>query len=132
MLLRKTGRALHDFKPACLRAVVIDSSFGDYHRLAAEKLASVWITWPLQWLAYLLTSNRYAAEPFVHEIAPTPLLFIHGTHDGVVPLHHGRKLFEAAREPRAFWEIQGGHHIDAFVGRAHTYRPKLLAWLKSL
>jgi fermentation-respiration switch protein FrsA (DUF1100 family) len=125
-------RALHDYKPSCLKAVIIDSSFGDYHRIAAEKLASVWITWPLQWLAYLLTNNRYASEPFVHEIAPAPALFLHGTQDGVVPLHHGRKLFDAAHEPKTFWEIPGGHHIDALVARGATFRPKLLAWLKTL
>jgi fermentation-respiration switch protein FrsA (DUF1100 family) len=124
-------RALHDLRPTCLGAVVIDSSFGDYHRIAAEKLASVWITWPFQWLAYLLTSNRYAAEPFVKDVAPTPLLIIHGTHDDVVPFHHGQDLFDHAGEPKTLWKVEGGRHIDALMARGATYRPRLLAWLKN-
>ncbi len=125
-------RALHDFKPRCLRAVIIDSSFGDYHRIAAEKLRSTFLTWPFQWLAYLLVSNGYGPEAHMAELAPTPLLFVHGTADDVVPLHHGRKLFDAAREPKTFWEIPDGHHIDAFTTRGAEYRPRLLSWLSAL
>ena len=37
-------------------------------------------------------------------------LFIHSPQDQVVPYWVGRKLFEAAREPKEFLEIQGGHN----------------------
>jgi fermentation-respiration switch protein FrsA (DUF1100 family) len=42
-----------------------------------------------------------------------PKLFLHATRDEVIPLAHGRRLFEAAREPKTFVELEGGHG-DAF------------------
>jgi hypothetical protein len=39
-----------------------------------------------------------------------PLLVIHGKEDNIVPYSHGRTLFEAASEPKAFFELQGVHN----------------------
>jgi fermentation-respiration switch protein FrsA (DUF1100 family) len=38
-----------------------------------------------------------------------PLLFLHSPEDVVIPIVEGRKLFEAARPPKAFVEVSGGH-----------------------
>ena len=40
-----------------------------------------------------------------------PLLVIHGTHDIHVPIEHGKQLFEAASEPKSFFEIEKGSHL---------------------
>ncbi len=46
-----------------------------------------------------------------------PKLFLHGTKDEVVPYSMGRELFEAAGEPKTFYEIRGaGHNNTYFVG----------------
>ena len=42
-----------------------------------------------------------------------PKLFLHAAGDDVIPQPHGRRLFEAAQEPKTFVELQGGHG-DAF------------------
>jgi len=39
-----------------------------------------------------------------------PKLFIHSPEDDIVPFHLGRKLFDAAEEPKVFLEIQGTHN----------------------
>ena len=39
-----------------------------------------------------------------------PKLFIHSPDDELVPFWVGRKLFEAAREPKEFLKIHGGHN----------------------
>jgi hypothetical protein len=41
-----------------------------------------------------------------------PLLQVHGDADTIVPLPLGRKLFEAANEPKQFVVISGGDHND--------------------
>ncbi len=47
-----------------------------------------------------------------------PLLIIHGTDDSIVPLRLARRLFDAANEPKEFYEIAGADHNDTyFVGR---------------
>lgn len=38
-----------------------------------------------------------------------PMLFLHSREDAVVPIEEGRKLFEAARAPKSFVEVSGGH-----------------------
>jgi fermentation-respiration switch protein FrsA (DUF1100 family) len=48
-----------------------------------------------------------------------PLLFFHGDRDEVVDYQLGRKLFEAAPEPKTFETIPGAHHNDTtYVGGA--------------
>lgn len=48
----------------------------------------------------------------VERIAPTPLLLIHGLQDWLVPARHARRLFAAAREPKALRLIEGGLHAE--------------------
>jgi fermentation-respiration switch protein FrsA (DUF1100 family) len=42
-----------------------------------------------------------------------PKLFLHARGDEVIPLAHGRRLFEAAPPPKTFVDLDGGHG-DAF------------------
>ena len=41
-----------------------------------------------------------------------PLLQVHGDADTIVPIGLGRKLFDAANEPKRFVKIAGGDHND--------------------
>ncbi len=49
-----------------------------------------------------------------------PVLVIHSPEDEIVPFAYGRALFEAAREPKRFLEIRGGHD-DGFVESGEGY-----------
>ncbi|PIQ96278.1 MAG: peptidase, partial [Nitrospinae bacterium CG11_big_fil_rev_8_21_14_0_20_56_8] len=44
-----------------------------------------------------------------------PKLFLHGTLDEVVPYSLGRKLYEAAGEPKRFYDIAGARHNDTYL-----------------
>ncbi|HZE36865.1 MAG TPA: alpha/beta hydrolase [Candidatus Eisenbacteria bacterium] len=41
-----------------------------------------------------------------------PLLIMHGEADEIVPLWHGRRLFDTASGPKTFVAIPGAHHND--------------------
>lgn len=42
-----------------------------------------------------------------------PVFVTHGTADGLIPFAHGKRLFEAANEPKAFLPLTGqGHMLD--------------------
>ena len=41
-----------------------------------------------------------------------PVLVVHGDKDGLIPIDHGRRLFEAAREPKTFYVLKGADHND--------------------
>jgi len=60
----------------------------------------------------------------------TPLLFMHGTEDEIVPYTQGQKLFDAAIEPKEFYSIQGAHHNDTYVLGGEAYYDKILDFIK--
>jgi fermentation-respiration switch protein FrsA (DUF1100 family) len=41
-----------------------------------------------------------------------PLLFLHGEHDGLIPIHLGQKLYQAATAPKRFVRLPGVSHLD--------------------
>jgi len=110
--------AAHSSYHANIRAVVIDSSFFDYRRIAKEKLAGFFLTWPFQWLPWLTVDDDYSPANSVAAISPLPLLLIHGDQDVVVPAHHSRQLFERAGEPKQLWIVPGAGHAQSLESEA--------------
>ena len=60
-----------------------------------------------------------------------PKLFLHARADEVIPFVHGRRLFEAAAEPKTFVALRGGHG-DAFDVDSATYFGAIRGFLESL
>ena len=58
-----------------------------------------------------------------------PLLILHGDADEVVPYEHGRRLWEAASEPKAFYTIARARHNDTYLVGGREYWE---AWRKFL
>lgn len=48
----------------------------------------------------------------------TPMLFLHSPEDEVVPISEGRRLYDAARAPKTFVEVRGGHIHANRIDRA--------------
>ena len=96
-----------------LRAVIADSAFADYRAIVKEKLAGFFLTWPFQWLPALTVDNDYAPLASVRAVSPLPLLLIHGERDGIVPVHHSKRLYDAATEPRELWLVPEAGHIQS-------------------
>ncbi|MEI7879541.1 MAG: alpha/beta hydrolase [bacterium] len=55
--------------------------------------------------------DRFRNDRRIREIA-CPLLLIHGLNDEVIPVWHGRKLFESARVPKLAYWVPGANHND--------------------
>jgi fermentation-respiration switch protein FrsA (DUF1100 family) len=109
-----------------IAAVVIEGSFSTYQGIAREKLAMFWISWPLQWLAYIFISDRWSPlTPKINNIAPTPVLVLHSREDRIVPFHHGERLFKALPQPKQFWPIEEPGHINSWVAEGGAVRKKL-------
>lgn len=101
-----------------IRAVIIDSSFSDYRQIAQEKLAGFFLTWPFQYLPWLVIDDDYSPAASVAAISPLPLLLIHGDQDRVIPSQHARQLFELAKEPKDLWIVPGAGHIQSLGSEA--------------
>lgn len=113
-----------------VRALVLESAFSDYIDIVREKFADHWITWPFQWIPHLSVDDRFSPLPAMTKISPIPLLILHGDQDRVVPVHHARRLFEAALEPKQLWIIPGAGHIQTMATAAQ--RDRLVAYLRDV
>ncbi len=69
----------------------------------------------------LLTRIRYPVIDYVREIR-CPILIAHSPEDDIIPYAMGRRLYEAAGEPKEFLEMRGGHNEGFIItGAAYTY-----------
>jgi pimeloyl-ACP methyl ester carboxylesterase len=46
-------------------------------------------------------------------ISPIPLLVVHGDRDHYFPLEHPRAIFDAARDPKELWLLEGFGHAES-------------------
>jgi len=67
---------------------------------------------PLKWLI----SIKFDALSKIKDIT-VPKLIIHSKDDRIIPFKHGRKLFEAAPEPKEFYPMRGGHNEALFLAK---------------
>jgi fermentation-respiration switch protein FrsA (DUF1100 family) len=81
---------------------------------------------PVRWIA----ASRFGSLEKMAEIK-VPKLFLHASGDEVIPIGHGRRLFEAAPPPKTFVELQGGHG-DAFDVDSANYFGTIAQFLTSL
>jgi fermentation-respiration switch protein FrsA (DUF1100 family) len=79
----------------------------------------------------VLISTKYDSLSKIGEIH-APLLILHGDRDEVVPYAQGRRLFEAANDPKRFYTISGAHHNDTYMMGGEGYYTALRDFLASL
>ena len=64
-----------------------------------------------------LITQRFESVRKVGEIG-SPLLVVHGSEDRLIQPELGRKLYEAAQEPKQFVLVEGGsHHNTNAIGQ---------------
>lgn len=61
-------------------------------------------------------ASKMNACEWVKEISPRPVLIMHCEGDNYIPFSHGRRIFEAAGEPKEFWNSPCSRHAQAWQG----------------
>ena len=61
-----------------------------------------------------------------------PLLIAHGDRDEIVPFAMGRRIYDAANEPKRFYRITGAGHNDTYVIGGAPYFRELRAFWEGL
>lgn len=92
------------------RALILESAFTSVPDFAAELYPFL----PARWLARF----RYNTEDYLRSV-DCPVLVVHGRDDEIIPYAHGERLFAAAREPKRFLEIWGGHNEGFLLSGQH-------------
>jgi fermentation-respiration switch protein FrsA (DUF1100 family) len=113
-----------------IRALVIDSAFSGYRRIAREKISEVVLLWPFQAPLSHLVTDRYSPCRWIGRIGPVPVLIIQGDADKVVTVRHGERLYRLAKEPKQLWIAPGAGHIRALSDG--NLRKRFLSYLDSV
>jgi pimeloyl-ACP methyl ester carboxylesterase len=101
------------------RAVVLLSTFTSATDLGAQ------IYWFLP--VRLISRLGYDNAENLKRIR-VPVFIAHSRDDDIIPYSHGKRLFDAANEPKAFLEMRGGHN-DGFLFTRPEWGAQLAAFL---
>lgn len=122
-------RAAADFRE--IEALWIDSSFASLDD-EFDFLVPYPIINPLaKTLAQIetgLSLNEIDPMNDIARISPRPVYIVHGTGDTVAPPDAGRKLYEAANEPRYLWEAENVPHLSIYLDNPGRYKRRLLGF----
>ena len=95
-----------------LAGLIVESGFTNATDMARLMFGPV----PVQWLS----SMNWDSLEKIPKIN-SPKLFLHGNRDSVVPYHLGQELFEAAKEPKRFVELENVDHNDTYISGREIY-----------
>lgn len=106
-----------------IAGIIAEATFSSASDMARRMLPIPGIGW--------IVRSRFDSTAKIRELR-IPILFMHGNADEVVPFELGRRLFEAANEPKVFWEIPGATHNDTSVVGGQEYYRRITEFLESL
>jgi uncharacterized protein len=106
------------------RGLVLESTFTSIPSVAGRLL-------PMLPTNAAFKSERYESAKRIDRI-DMPVLVIHGISDDLIPFSEGKALFEAAREPKEFYEVPGAGHNDVSMRGGREYIRRLNMWIESL
>jgi len=85
------------------RAAIVGHSFGGAVAINAGTASPVAV-------AVIAISSQLAGAHVVAELAPKPLLLIHGTTDAILPHRSSELIYERAQEPKRLMLFEGSDH----------------------
>ena len=115
-----------------IRGLVIDGGFDSYQGIAnwhvRQNPLLFCVGW---WVPPLMISKGYDPIDYVDRISPRPLLIMHGTRDVIVDPRMAHRLYEAARDPKRLWLIEGADHYGAFQDHLNEVAPALVGFFQT-
>ncbi|MCP4268955.1 MAG: alpha/beta hydrolase [Candidatus Brocadiaceae bacterium] len=94
-------------------ALILETPFTSIKEMGKE-------LYPFLYIGLNFLKTKYDSLSKMKEIN-VPILIMHGDRDELVPIGHGRKLFEEANEPKEFYTIPGAMHNDTHIVGGEEY-----------
>ena len=104
-----------------VRAMIAEAAFTSVKDMAR-------MVFPI--IPHFMLSSRFDSLSKIGDIE-CPKLIIHSANDEIVPFSQGKRLFDAAAEPKSFLEIRGGHNT-AFRDSMKVYRVGITTFIAGL
>lgn len=129
-----------------IRCCAVDGIFAPYTTMIPYMMKWISIYTHREYIAWILPSwyYGYAARvalrdiekergctfPFLEnllpQIAPRPLLMIHGGADNYIKPDMAQKLYDRARQPKELWLVEGAKHNQAIHVAGDEYKKRVL------
>jgi hypothetical protein len=87
-------------------------------------MAQSYLTYLLKPIAGAMVDNSESPIDDIPQISPIPLLVVHGTKDRVLNYSLGKRIFDLAQEPKEFWSIPDGQHLEFMFREEGKYGAK--------
>ena len=100
------GREQNQGRADC---VIIEAAFTGYRDITRDVMRGSWLLWPFSFIVAPLIPDQDRPLDQVPRISTTPLLIMHSEEDEIIPLEHGKRLYDAAQDPKTFQRLRGRH-----------------------
>lgn len=92
--------------------LISEAAFSRYSSIGREVAAGHWLTWAFQYPVAWLLRRPYSPQISIAQLR-VPILLVHSKDDDIIGIHHAKKLYSEANEPKQLLETTGPH-IQAF------------------
>lgn len=114
--------AIHLASEVDAAGLIVEGAFTSAVDVGRERYPFLPINWMMK--------SRFDSESRMHAVAE-PSLFLHAVKDEIIPFEFGRRLFDAAREPKLFVETAGGHNT-AHTADSATFYSNIAEFIQQL
>jgi fermentation-respiration switch protein FrsA (DUF1100 family) len=113
-----------------IRALATDGAFDSYRGIVAWHVRKHPLLFAVAW--WFPYGMPLGLDPinYVKSISPRPLFIMHGTADEVVDPAMGRRLYDAAGEPKDLWLLEGADHYSAMQDHPKEAHSRLLTFFE--
>jgi hypothetical protein len=102
--------------------LVVEGTFTSIRDMAVEEKGYGWL--PVNWLL----TQRFNSVKKVSSLQ-TPIFFIHGTDDRVVPAYMSERLYQAASGRKELWLVETARHNDVATVAGTAYEKRIWQFL---
>ena len=106
----------------------IEDAFDNFSIFPKQPFAPLFVSlveWKLGFKAEQVDSARDLAT-----LSPRAVFILHGTDDGLFPVRHALKMYEAAQPPKELWLIDYLGHANPTEGREIEYQRRIVTFFK--
>jgi len=97
------------------KALIVESTFSSVNDMVSMVMPLI--------SKFIYLRYSFNTEKIINQVK-SPILLMHSQDDEVVPYELGEKVFAAAKSPKYFFELYGGHN-DGFMQNVNEYRQTL-------
>jgi len=116
--------------PAGVKLLVLDCAFSSYRGIAHDATQGSWLRWVAPMALGALPGRDKDPVTLVRGVK-VPVFVMHSADDAVVPIAHGKALYDAAPEPKQWLAVQHTQHVDGLM-QEPVRQQVIAAMLRSL